>query len=142
MTVRAFFDTNVLVYALSARANVNSDPRTEIAERTLGLGGVVSVQVLNEFADLAIRKFKLGWDAIEQYLEVIGALCGRPIPLTAETHLAAIDISKRYGYRIYDSLILAAALQAGCTTVFTEDMRHGQMIEGLRIENPFRQARI
>jgi predicted nucleic acid-binding protein len=108
-----------------------------MAEKTLSLGGVVGVQVLNEFTDVATRKFKMDWDLVEQYLSVIDALCGRPIPLTAETHSAAIGISKQHGYRIYDSLILAAALQAECATVFTEDMQHGHVIKGLRIVNPF-----
>lgn len=137
MTAKAFFDTNVLVYALTARGSANSDPRTEIAETTLGLGGVVGVQVLNEFADTAARKFKLEWKVIDQYLEVIAAICGRPVPMTAETHSAAVGISRRYGYRIYDSLILAAALQAECTTVFTGDMQHGQKIGQLTVVNPF-----
>jgi predicted nucleic acid-binding protein len=141
MTAKAFFDTNVLVYAFAVRASSRLDPRTEMAEKAMSLGGAVSVQVLNEFADVATRKFKLGWDLVEQYLEVIDALCGRPIPLTAEMYKAAVNISKRHGYRIYDSLILAAAIQAGCSTVCTEDMQHGRMIEGLRIENPFRAAK-
>jgi predicted nucleic acid-binding protein len=108
-----------------------------MAEKTLSLGGVVSVQVLNEFVDVATSKLKVDWNIVEQYLEVIYALCGSEVPLTAETNRTAIDISKRLGYRIYDSLILAAAVQAGCTTVYTEDLQHGQMIDGLRIENPF-----
>ena len=137
MTGKAFFDTNVLVYAFVVRASSKSDPRTELAERTLSLGGVVGVQVLNEFTDVATRKFKMGWDLVEQYLSVIDALCGRAVPLTVETQAAAIDISKQYGYRIYDSLILAAAAQAGCTTVYSEDMQHGQTIGKLTIVNPF-----
>ena len=135
----AFFDTNVLIYALTVRAGTKRDPRSEIAEKTLGSGGVVSVQVLNEFADVASCKFKKSWDAIEQYLEVINALCGRAVPLTTETQVAAIEISRKHGYRIYDSLVLAAAQQAGCTTVFTEDMQHGQEIGSLTIVNPFLQ---
>ena len=137
MTAKAFFDTNVLVYAFVVRASSKSDPRTELAEKTLSLGGVVGVQVLNEFADVATRKFKMGWDLVEQYLAVIDALCGRAVPLTVEAHEAAIEISKQYGYRIYDSLILAAAAQAGCTTVYSEDMQHGQTIGKLTIVNPF-----
>lgn len=137
MTGKAFFDTNVLVYVFVVRASSKSDPRTEMAEKALSLGGVVGVQVLNEFADVATRKFKMGWDLVEQYLSVIDALCGRAVPLTVETHEAAIEISKQYGYRIYDSLILAAAAQAGCTTVYSEDMQHGQIIGKLTIVNPF-----
>jgi predicted nucleic acid-binding protein len=139
MTASVFFDTNVLIYALTARASSKRDPRSEIAEKALSCGGVVSVQVLNEFADVASCKFKKRWDAIEQYLEVIDALCGRAVPLTVETQVAAIEISRSYGYRIYDSLILAAAQLAGCTTVFTEDMQHGQTIGKITIVNPFLQ---
>jgi predicted nucleic acid-binding protein len=139
MTASAFFDTNILIYALTVRAGSKLDRRSEIAENTLSLGGVVSVQVLNEFADVASGKFKKGWDAVEQYLEVVSALCGRAVPLTVETHATAIEISRLHGYRIYDSLILAAAQQAGCKTVFTEDMQHGQKIGGLTIVNPFLQ---
>src|ERR1035441_1612199 len=109
MIAKAFFDTNILIYALAVRAGSPSDLRTQVAEKTLSLGGVVSVQVLNEFTDVTTSKFKMGWNTVEQCLEVIDALCGRAISLTAETHTAAIDISKRHGYRIYDSLILAAA---------------------------------
>jgi predicted nucleic acid-binding protein len=140
MIAKAFFDTNILIYALAVRASALRDPRTETAEEILSLGGVVSVQVLSEFADVASRKFKLDWGRVGQCLEVIDALCGPTIPLTSETHAAAIDISKRYGFRIYESLILAAAVQAECTTVYTEDLQHGQVLEGLRIENPFRSA--
>ena len=140
MTAKAFFDTNILVYALAVRAGADSDPRTELAEKTLSLGGVVGVQVLNEFADVATRRFRLGGDLVEQYLSIIDALCGRAIPLTADTHAVAIELSKQYGYRIYDSLILAAAGQAGCTTVYSEDMQHGQTIGKLTIVNPFLAA--
>jgi predicted nucleic acid-binding protein len=137
MTAKAFFDTNVLIYAVAIRAGSRFDLRTKTAEEILSLGGVVSVQVLNEFTDVATSKFKMGWDTVEQCLEVIDALCGRAVSLTTETHAAAINISKRYGYRIYDSLILAAAMQAGCTAVYTEDMQHGQAIDKLTIVNPF-----
>jgi predicted nucleic acid-binding protein len=65
------------------------------------------------------------------------ALWERATPLTQETHAAALAISKRYGFRIYDSLIVASAINAGCSTLLTEDLQHGQVIDGLRIENPF-----
>ncbi len=137
MTAKIFFDTNVLVYALAVRASSPVDPRTVKAEEILSLGGVISVQVLNEFADVLSWKLKMDWNVIERCQSVIDALCGRVIPLTAETNRAAIDLSKRYGFRIYDSLILASAIAAGCTTLLTEDMQHGQVVEGVRIENPF-----
>lgn len=137
MTTKAFFDTNVLLYAFDIQRGTALDLRADKAEEIVSHGGVVSVQVLNEFVDVASRKSKLSWEKISDLLQVIETLCGRAIPLTAETHTVAVDISKRYGFRIYDSLILAAALQAGCTTIFTEDMQHGQLIDGVQIVNPF-----
>jgi predicted nucleic acid-binding protein len=137
MTVSAFFDTNVLVYAFANQARFQSDPRALKAEHVMSLGGVVSVQVLNEFTDVADHKWKMPWKSIEEAVHWIGLLCGRPAPLTEETHTAALELSKRYGFRIYDSLILASAIDAGCAVLYTEDLQHGQVIDGLRIENPF-----
>jgi len=128
----SFFDTNVLVYALD-----EGHPRGEIAGVLLAGGGVVGVQNLNEFAAVARRKFAMTWTEILEALRAIRALCPSPVPLTAETHDAALRISREYGYHIYDSLVIAAALQASCATLYTEDLRDGQVIEGLTIRNPF-----
>ena len=137
MTASAFFDTNVLVYAMGLRAGRSLDPRSETAEALLSSGGLVSVQVLTEFVDVASRKMKLKWETIAEYLQVIESLCGKALPMTAEIHGMAVEISWRHGYRIYDSLIVAAAMQAGCTTLYTEDMQHGFTIGKLTIVNPF-----
>jgi predicted nucleic acid-binding protein len=135
MSGKVFLDTNILVYAFGAKSM--DDPRIDAAERLVVLGGVVSVQVLNEFVQVCRRKAKLNWDRVAGSLEVIKDLCGNAIPLTIETHDAAVDISRSYGFNIYDSLILAAAMQAGCSAVYSEDMRHGQTIGKLSIVNPF-----
>lgn len=137
MTDKVFFDTNVLLYALVSRLAEPLDPRTKVAEDLLSQGGSVSVQVLNEYIDIASRKFHQGWTAISSRLEVIEQLCGAATALTVDTHRLAVRISMRYGFRIYDSLIVATALEAGCKILYTEDLHHGQLIEGLRIENPF-----
>jgi len=137
MIASAFFDTNVLLYALARQTGTTLDLRADRAEEIMSRGGVVSVQVLNEFVDVASRKMKRSWETIAEYLQVIEALCGQALPLTAETHATAVELSSRYGYRIYDSLILAAAMQAGCTTLYTEDMQHGQTFGNLTIVNPF-----
>jgi predicted nucleic acid-binding protein len=137
MTGKRFLDTNVLVYAMVLRRGAAVDQRTEAAEGILREGGVVSVQVLSEFCDVLSRKFSVSWPAIGERLDVIAICCGTPIALTAATHKAALGIAKRHKFRIYDALILAAAAEGGCTTVYTEDLRHGQVIEGVRIENPF-----
>ena len=128
-----FFDSNVLVYTLA-----QNDPRQPTAARLLDAGGVISVQVLNEFANVARRKLRLSWPEVAKALDSIRALCPPPLPLTLATHEAALGIAARLGYRLYDSLIIASALEAGCATLFSEDMQHGQAIDAaLTIRNPF-----
>jgi predicted nucleic acid-binding protein len=128
----AFFDTNVLIYAFA-----KNDPRAEIAEALLARGGVVGVQTLNEFVAVAVRKLAMPWQEVLEALRAIRVLCPAPVPLTVRTHDAGLRIAERYGYPIYDSLVIAAALEACCGTLFSEDMKHGQIIDGLTIRNPF-----
>jgi predicted nucleic acid-binding protein len=135
MSAKAFFDTNILVYAFA-----QNDPRAESAEVLLAGGGVVNVQVLNEFANVAVRKLGMSWDEVAEALNAIRVFCPSPRPLTVTVHEAGLRIARQYGYRIYDALIVAAALDAGCTEVLSEDMRHRQSIEGLTLRNPFKPA--
>ena len=137
MTSKVFLDTNILIYALVSRQGASIDRRAVVAEQKLGEGGTVSVQVLSELCDVLSRKFGLSWPQIDKRLEVIATFCGPALPLTAETHKFAVGMSLRHKFRIYDAMILAAAAKAGCATVYTEDMQHGQVVEGVRIENPF-----
>jgi predicted nucleic acid-binding protein len=138
MSDRVFLDTNVLVYAFGMKKSSMPDPRAEIAQEIVIRGAVVSVQVLNEFVQVCHRKAGLTWERIVALLQVIKELSGPAIAVTVEVHEAAVELSRRYGFKIYDSLILAAAITAGCGTLYTEDLQHGQVVEGLRIENPFR----
>ena len=127
-----FFDTNVLLYLLADGVKSNQ------AEAALAQGGVVSVQVLNEFIAVARRKQKLDYAEIRDVLDVVRSIC-RVTPLDIKTHEIALDLAGRYGFFIYDSLIIAAALQANCTRLYSEDMQHSQLIENqLRIYNPFK----
>ena len=129
----AFLDTNVLIYAA-----LQPDPRSDRARALLAQGGAVSVQVLNEFANVARRKLRKPWPEMAQALTAVRALCPPPLPVTLATHEAALGIAARFGYRIYDSLIIASALEAACATLYSEDMQDGQVIEGrLTIRNPF-----
>jgi len=137
MSDKVFFDTNILVYAFGVRRASLPDSRTEIAEELFALGGVLSVQVLNEFVQVCRRKADLSWEQITGALEVVKELCGPVLRMTLDTHEAAMDLSRRYGYSIYDSLILAAAREAGCSTVYSEDMQCGQTLGNLTIVNPF-----
>jgi predicted nucleic acid-binding protein len=130
-----FFDTNVLLYLLSADAT-----KADRAEQLLTAGGLVSVQVLNEFASVAAGKLAMPLVEIREILSTIRAVCNVK-SLDVETHELGLELAERYRYSIYDSMVLAAALRAGCSTVFSEDFQHGQKIDRLTIINPFRSER-
>lgn len=133
MSGKVFLDTNILLYTIGQH-----DLRTPVAEALVEQGGVVSVQVLNELASVAHRKLKMSWQNVANALGAIRILCPSVVPITAETHDAALRLAVRHGFHIYDALILAAALEAGCGTVYSEDMQSGQVIGGrLTIRNPF-----
>lgn len=130
---RAFLDTNVLLYALSADAR-----KADRAEELLAAGGVVSVQVLNEFASVAHRKLAMEWQEIKDVLGVTREVCD-VVPITLETHDDALALAARYGFSLYDALIVAAALAAGVEMLYTEDLQDGQRLEDrLVVINPFR----
>lgn len=127
-----FFDTNVVLYLLSA-----DTAKADRAEELLALGGTISVQVLNEFVAVAARKLRLSSAEIREVLTQVRAVCAVE-PLTIETHERALQVTERYGLSIDDALIVSAALLAGCKTLHSEDMQHGQVIERqLTIRNPF-----
>ncbi len=129
----SFFDTNILIYAATT-----GDPRSEIARAVLIAGGLVSVQVLNELvAVLRLPKFGFSRDEIRDTLADIRVFCPKPVPLTLRTHEAALEIAERYGYNIYDSLVIATALEVSCSTLYSEGMQNGQQIQELTISNPF-----
>jgi predicted nucleic acid-binding protein len=128
-----FLDTNVLVYAAP-----RPDPRSETARALLARRGMISVQVLNEFVNVAHRKLRRSWPEITKALGAIRDLCPPPSPITLAIDEAALGIASRTGYQFYDALIIASALEFGCVTLFSEDLQDGQVIEGrLTIRNPF-----
>ena len=130
---KTFFDTNVLVYAVA-----QDDPRSAKAEELLASGGVLSVQILNEFVSVARRKILMSWSDVTEALQAFRVLCPSPLAITVETHEAALQIARKHGYNIYDALVVAAALQAGCATLYSEDLHDGQTIDAqLTIRNPF-----
>jgi predicted nucleic acid-binding protein len=132
MNDKPFFDTNVILYAFH-----QNDTRGQVAETLLAAGGALSVQVLNEFVSVARRKLGKSWEEVRRALDILHIFCPEPVPLTVETHARAVHIAERYGYSIFDSLIIAAALQVGASTLYSEDMRDGQAIDGLTVRNPF-----
>jgi predicted nucleic acid-binding protein len=134
MIAKDFFDTNVLIYAVA-----ENDPRASRAEALLASGGMVSIQSLNEFVAVARRKLGMSWKEIKEFLDLIRVLCPKPVPISLDTHTGALGIAEKYGYSIYDSLIVSAALKAGCKTLYSEDLQDGQIINRqLTIRNPFR----
>jgi predicted nucleic acid-binding protein len=133
MPAKAFFDTNVLIYAVA-----REDPRITQAEELLALGGVLSVQILNEFASVARRTILISGSDVTEALDALRVLCPSPLPITIEMHEAALKIAEQHGYNIYDALVVSAALEAGCTTLYSEDLHDGQTMDGqLTIQNPF-----
>lgn len=133
MNDKPFLDTNVVLYAFR-----QGDARSQRTEILVAAGGTLSVQVLNEFVNVARRKLNKSWEEVRRALGILRVFCPDPAPVTIETHDHAVQIAERYGYSIFDSLIVAAALQRQCETLYSEDLQAGQVIEGrLRIENPF-----
>jgi predicted nucleic acid-binding protein len=129
---RPFFDTNVLLYLLSEDSR-----KADRAEAIITMGGIISVQVLNEFSSVASRKLKMTYAEIRDALSIVKAVC-QAQPLTINTHELGLDIAEQFGFSLYDSMIVSAALQSGCTILYSEDMQHGQIINSqLVITNPF-----
>jgi predicted nucleic acid-binding protein len=79
----------------------------------------------------------MNWEEVGTLVRDTITMCPKPQALTYQSYMEAVRISKRYGFSIWDGAILACALEAGCGILYTEDLQHGQIIEGLRIENPF-----
>ncbi|MGA7631256.1 MAG: PIN domain-containing protein [Terriglobales bacterium] len=134
MAVKVFFDTNVLIYAAA-----KNDPRASKAEALLASGGIVSIQSLNELVSVARRKLGMPWKEVKKLLNLLCILCPNVVPISLDTHRGALATAEKYGYGIDDALIASAALQAGCKTLYSEDMQDGQIIDRqLTIRNPFR----
>jgi predicted nucleic acid-binding protein len=127
----AFFDTNVLVYAVAG------DRKQLPAGRILAQGGLISTHVLNEFASVAHKKLRKSWIEIEYAIGRFCELVDAVVPLTLTINATAIYLARDHGFSFYDALIVAAALEAGRDTLFTEDMQDGRVLGGLTIRNPF-----
>ncbi|MDE2376770.1 PIN domain-containing protein [Bradyrhizobium sp.] len=126
-----FFDSNILIYAYS------TDVRRHRALATIAGGGVISAQVLNEFTNVLRNKQKQDWPVIEAAVRSIRFRFPDIVPLTADIHATALVLASNHALAFYDALIVAAAIEAGCDTLYSEDMQHGRSIGGLSIVNPF-----
>jgi predicted nucleic acid-binding protein len=132
--VKAFFDTNILVYVAT------SDAKKLRAAECLGQRGSASVQVLNEFVHVARRKLRHDWPQIELALGLFRALLDEVVPITLNTHNGAVALAREHGLSFFDALIVAAAIEAGCDTLYSEDLQHGRAIGSLAIVNPFLES--
>ena len=129
-----FLDTNVFLYLFSPDI-----AKAQRAELVIEGGGTVSVQVLNEFAAVARRKVRLEFPEIREALRAVRSGC-RVVSLDIETHELGLDIAERYRLSVYEGMIVAAAIQAGCRILYSEDLQHGQQINGVTIQSPFRDS--
>jgi len=130
---KIFVDTNVVIYAFT------DDLRAASAERILADGVELSVQVLNEFANVARRKLGFDWKDVGKALDAVGALARKIHPVNLETHSTALELAQRFGFSFYDALTVSAALLARSEILYSEDMQDDLVVEGrLRIVNPFR----
>ncbi len=132
MAADVFLDTNVLVYKVEGGAK-----KAAKAEDLLERRPFISVQVLNEFVNVAQKKLSLNWDEIHIALDHFRDAC-RVVPLTVPLHERAVEIAEQHLLGMYDALIVAAAELAGCDVLYTEDLNHGQRIGRVVVRNPFK----
>jgi predicted nucleic acid-binding protein len=129
---KIFFDTNTLLYLLSS-----DDKKADWVSKNLQQHNVISVQVLSEFTSASLRKIKISNTELDEFLDLFTSIFNVR-SLDIDTFETGLMVSRRYGYQHYDSMIIAAALQAGCERLYSEDMQHRQVIDKrLQIVNPF-----
>jgi len=133
---RFFLDSNILIYT----DDKNSPPKQHLATQLVEFhlrrrSGVISIQVLQEYFSVVTSKFKIDQAVAREKVEILGTLTVFQ-PTTSDV-LSAIDLHRLHQISFWDALILRAALQSGCRTLLSEDMRHGRKIDGIEIINPF-----
>jgi predicted nucleic acid-binding protein len=128
----SFLDSNIVLY-LASEDLLKADRAQELVAE----GGTISVQVLNEIANISRRKMGLSWAETRNFLLMIRGLL-QVEPITIEIHDVGISLAERYQLSVYDSMIVSAALSAECDTLLSEDLQNGLLINGrLRVLNPF-----
>jgi predicted nucleic acid-binding protein len=135
-----FIDTNVFLYLFDDTAAVKRRAAENLIQAGLESGAAtISFQVVQEFLNVVTRKLQTPatLEEAQRLLDTVLVPMWSVMPTPALYH-RALEIRARYQFRFYDALIVAAALAAGCTRLYSEDLQHGQRIEGLTIENPFR----
>lgn len=122
-----FIDTNVILYLLSGETE-----KATISERLLGQGGTISVQVLNETLVNCRRKAGMDWTEAGEFLAGIRRLT-EVVDVTARSHDLGRAVGERYGLSVFDAMLVGAALEAGCSTFWSEDMQDGLRIADLLV---------
>jgi predicted nucleic acid-binding protein len=139
MSAKYFLDTNILVYSFSKKDTVKRKKAINLLDNALKQNqGCISFQVIQEFLNVALKKFAVPLsykDCQEFLLSALEPLC--EIHSSVQLYYKTLDISDKWRFSLYDSMIIAAALQAGCGVLYSEDLQHGQKIQDLKIINPF-----
>ena len=131
---KPFIDSNVVLYLFSFDA-----AKADQSEQLLETGGFISVQVLNEVTSVCLRKLKMSWQEVDEVLLALKASCV-VLPLTLATHEMAVQLAKRFNLSFYDANIVASAVSSGASTLLSDNMQSGLLIDGLSIQNPFRKS--
>lgn len=130
--MRQFFDSNVVLYLLS-----DNQTKANCCEEIVEQGGVISVQVLNECVNVMLKKLTMARPEIDEFLAVIKSICDI-VPLSVEVHEGALELLDRYQLSWYDALIVSAAIESDCETLWSEDMHNGLVVnKTMTIRNPF-----
>ena len=137
MSVDSFIDTNVFIYLFDETSVEKSRIAEELIQQALENGsGCISYQVVQETLNIVTRKLKASPEEARRLLDNVLEPLWRVNP-SRVLFRRGLELQSRYKFGFYDSLIIAAALDAGCRTLYTEDLQHGQQVEGVTIINPF-----
>ncbi len=139
MKDKYFIDTNIFIYSFDKKNQIKKEASCSLIQRALDdNNGCISSQVIQEFLNVSLKKFNpplLIQDSINYLNSVLIPLC--EIYTSADLYIKTLEISERWKYSFYDSMIIAAALRTDCSILYSEDLLHGQKIQSLAISNPF-----
>lgn len=138
MSAEDFLDTNIFVYMFDGSDHFKRQRAEELVQRSLARGtGCISYQVVQETLNVATRKLGFLEDDSRTLLTDILAPLWTVHP-SADLYQLGLHVRGKYGFSFYDSIIVAGAIESGCTRLYSEDLQHGQRVESLTVENPFR----
>lgn len=139
MSAKVFLDTNIFVYSFDLRDTRKRNVALDLIQKTSEANTArISYQVVQEFVYVATRKFAnpLKPSDARMYVESIMSPMWQ-VNSSLGLTIKALGIQERWSYSFFDSMIIASAIEAGCSILYSEDLQHGQIIEGLKIINPF-----